>query len=131
MNTATIKFDSFENLKNQDCQERIIKARKALGDEIVILGHHYQNEEVYRHADLSGDSLKLAKYVADLDAKYIVFLGVHFMAEVSNILSRSEQITVLPDLSAGCSMADMANLAKVERSYRAVSYTHLTLPTKA
>ena len=77
MNTATIKFDSFENLKNQDCQERIIKARKALGDEIVILGHHYQNEEVYRHADLSGDSLKLAKYVADLDAKYIVFLGVN------------------------------------------------------
>ena len=121
MNTATIKFDAFENLKNDDCQERILKARKILGDKIVILGHHYQNETVYRHADYSGDSLKLAQYVQKLDAKYIVFLGVHFMAEVSNILSRPDQITVLPDLSAGCSMADMANLAKVERTYRELS----------
>ncbi|MBT6391809.1 MAG: quinolinate synthase NadA, partial [Nitrosomonadales bacterium] len=76
------------------------------------------NEEVYRHADLAGDSLKLAKYVKNLEAKYIIFLGVHFMAEVADILSRPGQITVLPDLSAGCSMADMANLAKVERTYR-------------
>jgi len=121
MNTATIKFDAFESLKNEDCQDRIIKAKKSLGDKIVILGHHYQNETVYRHADYSGDSLKLAQYVQNLDAKYIVFLGVHFMAEVSNILSRPEQITVLPDLSAGCSMADMANLAKVERTYRELS----------
>ena len=121
MNTATIKFDAFESLKNEDCQDRIIRAKKSLGDKIVILGHHYQNETVYRHADYSGDSLKLAQYVQNLDAKYIVFLGVHFMAEVSNILSRPEQITVLPDLSAGCSMADMANLAKVERTYRELS----------
>ena len=121
MSTATIKFDAFESLKNDDCQDRIIKAKKTLGDKIVILGHHYQNETVYRHADYSGDSLKLAQYVQNLDAKYIVFLGVHFMAEVSNILSRPEQITVLPDLSAGCSMADMANLAKVERTYRELS----------
>ena len=121
MNTATIKFDSFENLKNEECQDSIIRAKKTLGDKIVILGHHYQNETVYRHADYSGDSLKLAQYVQNLDAKYIVFLGVHFMAEVSNILSRPEQITVLPDLSAGCSMADMANLAKVERTYRELS----------
>lgn len=118
MNTATIKFEAFESLKNEDCQQRILKAKKTLGDEIIILGHHYQNEEVYRHADLAGDSLKLAKYVENLEAKYIVYLGVHFMAEVANILSRPGQITVLPDLSAGCSMADMANLAKVERSYR-------------
>ncbi|MCH9781151.1 MAG: quinolinate synthase NadA [Betaproteobacteria bacterium] len=118
MNTATIKFEAFESLKNEDCQQRILKAKNTLGNEIIILGHHYQNEEVYRHADLAGDSLKLAKYVENLDAKYIVYLGVHFMAEVANILSRPGQITVLPDLSAGCSMADMANLAKVERSYR-------------
>ena len=118
MNTATIKFEAFESLKNEDCQQRILKAKKTLGNEIIILGHHYQNEEVYRHADLAGDSLKLAKYVENLDAKYIIYLGVHFMAEVANILSRPGQITVLPDLSAGCSMADMANLAKVERSYR-------------
>ena len=121
MNTATIKFDAFESLKNEDCQDSIIKAKRTLGDKIVILGHHYQNETVYRHADYSGDSLKLAQYVQNLDAKYIVFPGVHFMAEVSNILSRPEQITVLPDLSAGCSMADMANLAKVERTYRELS----------
>jgi quinolinate synthase len=121
MNTATIKFDAFESLKNEDCQDRIIRAKKSLGNKIVILGHHYQNETVYRHADYSGDSLKLAQYVQNLDAKYIVFLGVHFMAEVSNILSRPDQITVLPDLSAGCSMADMANLAKVERTYRELS----------
>ena len=55
MNTATIKFDTFENLKNQDCQDRIIQAKKTLGNEVVILGHHYQNEEVYRHADYAGD----------------------------------------------------------------------------
>ncbi|MDB4138336.1 quinolinate synthase NadA [Methylophilaceae bacterium] len=121
MNTTTIKFDAFETLKNDDCQERIIEAKKALGDQVVILGHHYQNETVYRHADLTGDSLKLSKYVSSLEAKYIVFLGVHFMAEVSNILSRPEQITVLPDLSAGCSMADMANLTKVERTFRELS----------
>jgi len=121
MNTATIKFDTFERLHEDDCQERIIKAKKDLGDKVIILGHHYQNETVYRHADYAGDSLKLAQYVQTLDAKYIVFLGVHFMAEVSNILSRPDQITILPDLSAGCSMADMANLAKVERSYRELS----------
>ena len=121
MNTATIKFEAFESLQNDDCQERIIKAKKLLGKKIVILGHHYQNETVYRHADLTGDSLKLAKYVSELEAHYIVFLGVHFMAEVANILSRPDQITVLPDLAAGCSMADMANLAKVERTYRELS----------
>jgi quinolinate synthetase A len=76
---------------------------------------------VYRHADFSGDSLKLAKYCDDLDAEFIVFLGVHFMAEVADILSRPEQAVILPDLAAGCSMADMANLAKVERSYREIN----------
>jgi quinolinate synthase len=121
MNSTTIKFDAFETLKNDDCEQRIIEAKEALGDQIIILGHHYQNETVYRHADLTGDSLKLAKYVNSLEAKYIVFLGVHFMAEVSNILSRPDQITVLPDLSAGCSMADMADLTKVERSFRELS----------
>ena len=121
MNTSTITFDSFEKLKNDDCQERIIKAKNILGKDLVILGHHYQNEAVYRHADFAGDSLKLAQQVQNLDAKYIVFLGVHFMAEVADILSRENQITILPDLSAGCSMADMANLAKVERTYREIS----------
>jgi quinolinate synthase len=116
-----IKFDSFQSKKDDDCQVRILAAREKLGKRLVILGHHYQHESVYRHADFSGDSLKLAKYCHDLDAEFIVFLGVHFMAEVADILSRPEQTVILPDLAAGCSMADMANLAKVERSYREIN----------
>jgi quinolinate synthase len=113
-----IKFDHFQSKKEDDCQARILAAREKLGKRLVILGHHYQHESVYRHADFSGDSLKLSKYCENLDAEFIVFLGVHFMAEVADILSRPEQVVILPDLAAGCSMADMANLAKVERSYR-------------
>ncbi|HKT32370.1 MAG TPA: quinolinate synthase NadA, partial [Gammaproteobacteria bacterium] len=77
-----------------------------------------QREEVYRHADLTGDSLKLARLASQVDAQYIVFCGVHFMAEVADILSRPDQTVILPDLAAGCSMADMANLAKVETAWR-------------
>lgn len=113
-----IKFERFQHSKDEECQARIIAAKEKLGKKLVILGHHYQQEGVYKHADYTGDSLKLSRYAADVDAEYIVFLGVHFMAEVADILSRPEQIAILPDLAAGCSMADMANLAKVERSYR-------------
>lgn len=118
---AVIKFDKFQSAQEDDLQQRIIAARNKLGDRLVILGHHYQQEGVYRHADYTGDSLKLARYAADSDAEFIVFLGVHFMAEVADILSRPEQIAILPDMAAGCSMADMANLAKVERSRRELS----------
>ncbi len=100
------------------CRERIEAAKSALGDRLIILGHHYQREEVFRHADVSGDSLKLSQVAANSQAEYIVFCGVHFMAEVADILSRPEQLAILPDLAAGCSMADMANLAKVERAWR-------------
>jgi quinolinate synthase len=106
------------DLSEEECERRIVAARAALGDRLVILGHHYQREEVFRHADISGDSLKLSRQAAASAAQYIVFCGVHFMAEVADILSRPEQIAILPDLSAGCSMADMANLAKVERAWR-------------
>ncbi|MPS47753.1 quinolinate synthase NadA [Methylobacillus sp.] len=117
--TATpIKFERFQAAQEAELQARIIAAKKKLGNRLVILGHHYQQESVYRHADYTGDSLKLSRFAAETDAEYIVFLGVHFMAEVADILSRPEQISILPDLSAGCSMADMANLAKVERSRR-------------
>ncbi|MEQ1767567.1 MAG: quinolinate synthase NadA [Methylotenera sp.] len=116
-----IKFERFHASEDADCQRRIIAAKEKLGKRLVILGHHYQNESVYRHADYTGDSLKLSRYCETLDAEYIVFLGVHFMAEVADILSRPDQIAILPDLAAGCSMADMANLAKVERSYRELS----------
>ena len=105
-------------LSEEECERRIVAAREVLGDRVVILGHHYQREEVFRHADISGDSLKLSRQAAASAAQYIVFCGVHFMAEVADILSRPEQVAILPDLSAGCSMADMANLAKVERAWR-------------
>jgi quinolinate synthase len=87
----------------------------------VILGHHYQRADVYRHADLTGDSLRLSKLAAQADAQYIVFCGVHFMAEVADILSKPEQVSILPDLGAGCSMADMASLSKVERAWREIA----------
>ena len=121
MQTAAIKFERFQHSADEECQQRILAAREKLGKRVVILGHHYQHESVYRHADLTGDSLKLSRHAAAADAEIIVFLGVHFMAEVADILSRPDQIVILPDLSAGCSMADMANLAKVERSRRELS----------
>lgn len=121
MQTSPIKFERFQATAEAELQERIIAAKNKLGKKLVILGHHYQQEGVYRHADYTGDSLKLSRFAGETDAEYIVFLGVHFMAEVADILSRPEQISILPDLSAGCSMADMANLAKVERSRRELS----------
>jgi quinolinate synthase len=84
----------------------------------VLLCHHYQRADVYQYADLTGDSLKLSRLAAETDAEYIVFCGVHFMAEVADIMSKPHQQAILPDLAAGCSMADMANLAKVERCWR-------------
>jgi quinolinate synthase len=103
---------------DEEWDARIRAAKAALGERLLILGHHYQREEVYRHADVSGDSLKLSRVAAESRAEFIVFCGVHFMAEVADILTRPEQQVILPDLSAGCSMADMANLAKVERAWR-------------
>ena len=113
-----LAIQNYSLLSDEECDQRIQAAKEKLGERCVILGHHYQRNEVFKHADVSGDSLKLSKYAAESKAEYIVFCGVHFMAEVSDILSRPEQITVLPDLAAGCSMADMANRANVERSWK-------------
>ncbi|MBC8098275.1 MAG: quinolinate synthase NadA [Armatimonadetes bacterium] len=93
--------------------ERIQRARDILGDQVVILGHHYQRDEVVRFADFLGDSYQLSREGAQTNAKYIVFAGVHFMAESADILSRDDQVVLLPNLKAGCSMADMANLEQV------------------
>ena len=108
-------------LDDEDCEARILAARETLGERLVILGHHYQRNEVFRHANFTGDSLKLSRQAAASKADYIVFCGVHFMAEVADILSRPEQISILPDLSAGCAMADMANLQNVERAWQELS----------
>jgi quinolinate synthase len=118
MQVAAISFDRFNAMQDADCAERIVAAKKKLGDRVALLVHHYQRPDVYRHADLTGDSLKLSQLAGQTSAEYIVFCGVHFMAEVADILSSDSQIAMLPDLAAGCSMADMASLAKVERAWR-------------
>ena len=95
--------------------ERIARARADLGERLLILGHHYQRDEVIRFADCTGDSFKLARHAAGRhDADYIVFCGVHFMAESADVLSASHQQVILPDLAAGCSMADMATGDQLE-----------------
>ncbi|GMR08072.1 MAG: quinolinate synthase NadA [Gammaproteobacteria bacterium] len=115
---TALAIQEFSTLSEADCQKRLKSARALLGDRLVLLAHHYQREEVFRHADFSGDSLKLSRQAAASDAEYIVFCGVHFMAEVADILTSDSQIAILPDLGAGCSMADMASLASVERAWR-------------
>jgi quinolinate synthase len=98
--------------------ERARAAKAALGDKVFVLGHHYQRDEVIEFADVTGDSFKLAKEAAARpEAPYIVFCGVHFMAESADILTSDEQTVVLPDLAAGCSMADMAAIHQVEDAW--------------
>jgi quinolinate synthase len=94
--------------------ERIAEARAKLGKTTVLLGHHYQRDEVVRFADYTGDSYKLSKIAAGTDANHIVFCGVHFMAESADVLGSAGQQVILPDLNAGCSMADMAEITQVE-----------------
>ncbi len=118
MQIAPISFDHFNALADKEARERILAAKAKLGNRVTLLCHHYQRADVYEHADLTGDSLKLSRLAGQSDAEYIVFCGVHFMAEVADIMSKPNQISILPDLAAGCSMADMASLAKVERSWR-------------
>src|SRR3954468_10288616 len=98
--------------------ERARAAKEALGDKVFVLGHHYQRDEVIAFADVTGDSFKLAQQAAARpDAPYIVFCGVHFMAESADILTGPHQQVVLPDLAAGCSMADMASIGQVEDAW--------------
>ncbi len=118
MAATAIDLQPYASLSDEECEQRILAAKRALGERLCILGHHYQRDEVFRHADFSGDSLKLSRQAAQSDAEYIVFCGVHFMAEVADIITRPEQVVMLPDLSAGCQMADMADLDQVERAWR-------------
>jgi len=106
----------------EEVQERIVAARHALGRRLVILGHHYQRDEVIRHADFTGDSFKLAQLAATRpEAEFILFCGVHFMAESADILSAPHQKVILPDMNAGCTMADMADIDQVEQAWEDVT----------
>jgi quinolinate synthase len=104
-----------------DLVARATAAKAALGERVFVLGHHYQRDEVIQFADVTGDSFKLAREAAARPgAEYIVFCGVHFMAESADILTGPEQKVILPDLAAGCSMADMARLTQVEDAWDAL-----------
>jgi quinolinate synthase len=114
-------FDSYLLTPDNTLDERIASAKALLGKDVVILGHHYQRDEVIKFADFRGDSLKLSSQAARADGRFIVFCGVHFMAESADILRREHQVVVLPDLNAGCSMADMADIGQVEACWRELS----------
>jgi quinolinate synthase len=105
--------ERYHDLTEDELAQQISARRQELGDDLLILGHHYQQDSVVKHADLRGDSLKLSQLAAEVSAargtKYIVFCGVHFMAETAEILTDDSVQVILPDLSAGCSMADMAD----------------------
>ncbi len=111
----------YQDLSAQELFDRIVTAKKTLGDQVLVLGHNYQRDEVIVHADLRGDSLLLSKLAAERsEFPHVVFCGVHFMAETADILSRSKQTVILPDLNAGCSMADMAAIEQVDECWDAL-----------
>jgi len=99
--------ETYTSMPAEEVLRRIAARKAELGDELCILGHHYQRDEVFQFADFTGDSLKLSQLAAGAKVRWIVFCGVHFMAESADILTDPEQVVILPDLSAGCAMADM------------------------
>ncbi|HLM62335.1 MAG TPA: quinolinate synthase NadA [Pyrinomonadaceae bacterium] len=113
-----LAFENYLVMPDAEIHERIENARKKLGSRVVILGHHYQRDDVISHADLTGDSYQLSVMAAQRkDAEFIVFCGVHFMAESADILGQPHQQVILPDMGAGCSMADMATIEQVEDAW--------------
>ena len=119
--TVARPITDYQALTPEELFARIEAAKRALGDQVMILGHNYQRDEVIEHADFRGDSLLLAKLAAERSERpYIVFCGVHFMAETADILSRSKQTVILPDLAAGCSMADMAAIEQVDQCWESL-----------
>jgi quinolinate synthase len=112
--STSCSLESYLVLPDHTMDARIAEARARLGSATILLGHHYQRDEVVRFADYTGDSYKLSKIAAETEAQYVVFCGVHFMAESADVLGRDGQQVILPDLNAGCSMADMAEISQVE-----------------
>lgn len=110
--------EAYTSATPEELDERIAAAKATLGERVFILGHHYQRDEVMRWADARGDSFRLSVLAQQRpDARYIVFCGVHFMAESADVLTSDDQLVVLPDLNAGCSMADMADIDQVEEAW--------------
>ena len=128
----TCSLENYLALPDHSIDDRIAAARAKLGSQVLILGHHYQRDEIVRFADVTGDSYKLSKVAAQTDAKYIVFCGVHFMAESADLLGHQDengitiQQVILPDLNAGCSMADMAEISQVEAAWESLEKIGLT-----
>jgi len=128
----TCSLENYLALPDHSMDDRIAAARAKLGSQVLILGHHYQRDEIVRFADVTGDSYKLSKVAAQTDAKYIVFCGVHFMAESADLLGHQDengitiQQVILPDLNAGCSMADMAEISQVEAAWESLEKIGLT-----
>jgi quinolinate synthase len=119
-------LDHYLVMPDDTMDARIAAAREKLGTDAVVLGHHYQRDEVIRFADFTGDSYKLSKVAAETNARYMVFCGVHFMAETADILARPWQQVILPDLNAGCSMADMAEIGQVEDCWESLERLGMT-----
>ena len=117
---TSCSLEDYLALPDHSMDERIASARAKLGATTILLGHHYQRDEVIRFADFTGDSYKLSKIAAETGAENIVFCGVHFMAESADVLGRDSQRVILPDLNAGCSMADMAEISQVEACWEAL-----------
>jgi len=115
-------MDSGLSTEEEAIANRIIELKSQLGNDLMILGHHYQRDSIVMHADFVGDSFMLSQKAADSDAKYIVFCGVHFMAESADILTDDNQHVILPNLRAGCSMADMATLEDVEDAWSQILF---------
>src|SRR6478609_5034937 len=123
---VSCSLENYLVLPDKSMDARIAAAKHALGDRVVVLGHHYQRDEVIRFADFRGDSYKLAQEAARTRAEYIIFCGVHFMAESADVLGRPGQQVILPDLNAGCSMADMAEIGQVESCWEQLVSLGLT-----
>jgi quinolinate synthase len=123
---SSCSLENYLALPDHSMDVRIAETRARLGGTTILLGHHYQRDEVIRFADFTGDSYKLSKIAAETEAQYIVFCGVHFMAESADVLGRDGQQVILPDLNAGCSMADMAEISQVEACWEALERLGLT-----
>ncbi|HET9087007.1 MAG TPA: quinolinate synthase NadA [Acidobacteriaceae bacterium] len=114
---GSCSLDDYLALPDHSMDDRIAAARAELGTDALILGHHYQRDEVIRFADFTGDSYKLSRIASESSSRYILFCGVHFMAESADVLAQPYQHVVLPDMNAGCSMADMADISQVEECW--------------